>query len=640
MRIYSNGNVFIGSSPFNAGFRLDVNGTGRFSNTLETTSGGTEKHIRMLGYNNSYVSLNSNVGFDTSYNSFVTIVNANSNTTSQGNALIPSWLMALGGSLPDADSFVIGRSPAGSFSFSNLFKLSSSGAATFSSSVGINGGDFRYRPNGDVTGGPALVIKDDGSNSTLDISSEIIGDANAISNPITFRVSNVSAGRFEAMRITSDGNVGIGTPSPSEKLEVNGNVLLRSAGAIKFNRADNLIFTQLYDAGTYFALDNRNGNGFDFQSAGTSQMRITSGGQVLINTTTSTTGGVNHPLVVKGTSTSSQGIWVEANGNDNAVYIDHSGAVGKIGTSYRVSGSYTPLTFETSGSDRIRIFSNGNVGINTGDNDAGFRLDVNGTFRSTALWTTAGGVTQWGNAGTAYGGLTWDTGYAAIYGTGGNDLRFGADGSSPKMILKTSGNVGIGTTSPTNYSGFNTLQITGKSDTGGGVLRLTSFDSSAGVNFYAQTGGIFTNTTTSSPIVWLTQDTERMRITSDGLVYMYEVYNNTSGSGANVGINSLGLLYRSTSSLKYKKNVENYEKGLDVIMQMRPVTYNSINENEDGLQYAGLIAEEIHELGLTEFVQYAEDGSPDALSYANMVSLLVKGIQELKAEIEILKQNK
>lgn len=40
---------------------------------------------------------------------------------------------------------------------------------------------------------------------------------------------------------------------------------------------------------------------------------------------------------------------------------------------------------------------------------------------------------------------------------------------------------------------------------------------------------------------------------------------------------------------------------------------------------------------MNEFVQYAQDGTPDALSYANMVSLLVKGIQELKEEIEILK---
>ena len=35
MRIFSNGNTFIGSSPSDAGFKLDVNGTGRFSGTLE-----------------------------------------------------------------------------------------------------------------------------------------------------------------------------------------------------------------------------------------------------------------------------------------------------------------------------------------------------------------------------------------------------------------------------------------------------------------------------------------------------------------------------------------------------------------------------------------------------------------------------
>jgi hypothetical protein len=35
-------------------------------------------------------------------------------------------------------------------------------------------------------------------------------------------------------------------------------------------------------------------------------------------------------------------------------------------------------------------------------------------------------------------------------------------------------------------------------------------------------------------------------------------------------------------------------------------------------------------------VQYAEDGSPDALSYSNMVSLLVKAIQELTQKVNAL----
>jgi hypothetical protein len=92
-------------------------------------------------------------------------------------------------------------------------------------------------------------------------------------------------------------------------------------------------------------------------------MRITSGGQVLINTTTTTTGGVYHPLIVKGTSTASQGIWVEAYANDTGLYLDQRSTVGAIGTSYRSSGGYTPLIFETSGSERMRITSAGNVGI-------------------------------------------------------------------------------------------------------------------------------------------------------------------------------------------------------------------------------------------------------------------------------------
>jgi hypothetical protein len=46
-----------------------------------------------------------------------------------------------------------------------------------------------------------------------------------------------------------------------------------------------------------------------------------------------------------------------------------------------------------------------------------------------------------------------------------------------------------------------------------------------------------------------------------------------------------------------------------------------------------LIAEEVHEAGLSEFVQYADDGSPDALNYGNMVSLCIKAIQEQQALI-------
>jgi hypothetical protein len=60
-------------------------------------------------------------------------------------------------------------------------------------------------------------------------------------------------------------------------------------------------------------------------------------------------------------------------------------------------------------------------------------------------------------------------------------------------------------------------------------------------------------------------------------------------------------------------------------------------ERKYGDRFGGLIAEEVHAVGLTEFVQYAEDGSPDALAYGNMVSLAFKAIQEQQAIIESLK---
>lgn len=53
--------------------------------------------------------------------------------------------------------------------------------------------------------------------------------------------------------------------------------------------------------------------------------------------------------------------------------------------------------------------------------------------------------------------------------------------------------------------------------------------------------------------------------------------------------------------------------------------------------FAGLIAEEVHDAGLSEFVVYDEESRPNALAYSNMVPLLVKAVQDLTAEIDRLK---
>jgi hypothetical protein len=118
--------------------------------------------------------------------------------------------------------------------------------------------------------------------------------------------------------------------------------------------------------------------------------------------------------------------------------------------------------------------------------------------------------------------------------------------------------------------------------------------------------------------------------------YVAKAYTATSASAANVVIDSNSRLLRSTSSLKYKRDVQDATHGLVEVMQLRPVTYKSKTENDGDTVFGGLIAEEVDAIGLTEFVQYADDGSPDSLAYSHMVSLLVKAIQEQQVQIQAL----
>lgn len=135
---------------------------------------------------------------------------------------------------------------------------------------------------------------------------------------------------------------------------------------------------------------------------------------------------------------------------------------------------------------------------------------------------------------------------------------------------------------------------------------------------------------------------------SNGYIDIPGVYAETDASAANVFVASDGSLRRSTSSLRYKIDVEDMIYGLKDVLALRPVTYsakpNGENESEPDKRYGGLIAEEVDQAGLAEFVVYDAEGRPDALHYPHMVALCIKAIQDqqeiiegLKAEVDKLK---
>ena len=66
-----------------------------------------------------------------------------------------------------------------------------------------------------------------------------------------------------------------------------------------------------------------------------------------------------------------------------------------------------------------------------------------------------------------------------------------------------------------------------------------------------------------------------------GRIGSLDTVSQTTSDAANLFIGSDGLFKKSTSSARYKKNIEDYTKGIDALKLLRPVSFQSNNE-EDG----------------------------------------------------------
>jgi hypothetical protein len=238
---------------------------------------------------------------------------------------------------------------------------------------------------------------------------------------------------------------------------------------------------------------------------------------------------------------------------------------------------------------------------------AGHRWQING---SEKLRLDSTGRLVIGNAGTStiaytFGGQELQTGVGC---PANGVMSFYAGSSTERMRLDSGGSLGIGLTP----SGVVRLHVQSSGTTSGSYIAVFENSSTADAMYIRSDGYISTGLLASSP------------------------YNATTAAAANIFVYSDGGLYRSTSSLKYKTAVNDATHGLAELLTLRAVTYKGKSETDGDKVYGGLIAEEVHEAGLTEFVQYAEDGTPDALAYGNMVSLCIKAIQELEARVKQL----
>jgi len=220
MRIFSDGNIAINSTT-NAGYKLDVNGTARVV--------GTSAGLRIES---------------TSINQNAELLFASTATT---------W--RIGQNIGTATDFEI-------YNGGTLFKMNTSGAATFSSSVtatsliNILGNDSQVVIGSDKGGGASLKYN---SNGNLDITP-----------------------RSGFNTIFTTGRVGIGTGSPSNKLVVKDGATYLEFGT-GTNYADILAYNR--DASAYKTLTLR-GSDITFSPSDVEKIRITNDGQLAIGTTT------------------------------------------------------------------------------------------------------------------------------------------------------------------------------------------------------------------------------------------------------------------------------------------------------------------------------------------------------------------
>jgi hypothetical protein len=489
------------------------------------------------------------------------------------------------------------------------------------------------------------------------------------------------------------GNVGIGTTSPSQLLHISGSggAYARIDGGststvgLLFNNGDGAIY---YDNNTDY---------LRFDTLGGEKMRLDSSGRLGIGTSTPGSYNAYADDLVIANGSGNPGITLagSATGWGSIYFAD--GTTGSEPYSGYIQYSHTNdrMTFATGGGlAAMHIDSSQRVGIGTTPNSDS-RLHVkSGANDSNPVLRLEAATNNFLNFRQT--GSVFD-----IHVTAGDPLSFtiGASerariDSSGRLLVGTSTNIGsqniqIGTATGTlglykfanNDDGGELTFATSRNGTVGSQTIVNNGDFLGRMFFRGSDGSAFirgaeiacrvdstpgANDMPARLVFSTTADgasvpIERLRLSSNGFVSAPGVYSNTTAGATNVNVDANGLLRRSTSSAKYKTDIETLQDSYaDALLGCRPVWYRSTCENDNSSWgWWGFIAEEVAAIDprlvqwKTFEVTYDENGSavstpcdpePEGVSYdrfvphlLNLIKRQQQAIEDLQVEVAALK---
>ena len=417
-----------------------------------------------------------------------------------------------------------------------------------------------------------------------------------------------SGAGVEALRIDDTGRVGIGTSSPGTKLEVVGTGVngIELGEQSDGNDSSRLFFTN----STNVCVIRSSGGSLKFStgatigsSSGDDRVTITSAGKVGIGTSSPQEFldiSDNGPrLRFSDTSITNLRHLIGSEANDLEISCD----VGNV-------DSNSHIRFKVDGSEKMRITSDGDVGI--GLTDPAHRLSVfDGSTGIVARFATTGNrsldISSADNG--VYAGAHWNR----DVNSAGGIQSFSIEGNE-KMRINSSGLVLAGTTSAVNnghtfkaisdstaYFALSAEDATTSDNAIRGILSMASGNNGSG-----GTGYLF---------VGRTSDGDKFFVRSDGDVQ------NTNNS------------YGAISDRQLKENEVDASSQWNDIKSIQVKNYNL--KSLPNKTHLGVIAQDLEASGMNGLVKTDEDGTK-SVKYSILYMKSVKALQEAMERIETL----